>query len=153
MAICNGKAIEITRSLYSTLWQNREHGSQARIWADAICVNQNDTTEKTEQIRMMRDIYSRALYVVIWLGELAEDDLIGIWLMKHICDEHIRPNFWNAVLALMRRPWFWRAWVVQEILLCQEEDFPVWRLYVPAQPFPRHLPENVQSPTSEGATE
>jgi len=86
MVICNGKAINITRSLYSALWQWRDQGCRAHIWADAICINQNNMMEKTEQVRMMGDIYSRANIVIIWLGELAEDDLIGIGLMKHIRD-------------------------------------------------------------------
>jgi hypothetical protein len=39
------------------------------IWIDAICINQNDTKEKEEQVKQMREIYENAARTIIWLGE------------------------------------------------------------------------------------
>ncbi|KAM7189290.1 Heterokaryon incompatibility protein (HET) domain containing protein [Naviculisporaceae sp. PSN 640] len=42
------------------------------IWVDAICINQNDTREKTNQVALMAEIYGRAETTYGWLG-LASD--------------------------------------------------------------------------------
>ncbi|KAK5660580.1 hypothetical protein OQA88_13138 [Cercophora sp. LCS_1] len=39
-----------------------------RIWIDAICINQDDETEKSWQLAQMRDVYVGAETVLIWLG-------------------------------------------------------------------------------------
>ena len=36
------------------------------------CMNQDDLEERARQVRMMRDIYSNASEVLIWLGESDE---------------------------------------------------------------------------------
>ncbi|KAI1182979.1 heterokaryon incompatibility protein-domain-containing protein [Nemania serpens] len=43
------------------------------FWVDAICINQEDRQEKGWQVGMMKDIYSQANEVRIWLGFLDED--------------------------------------------------------------------------------
>jgi hypothetical protein len=39
------------------------------LWADAICINQNDFDERSEQVKLMANIYSTAYRTLIWLGE------------------------------------------------------------------------------------
>ncbi|KAF4872060.1 Heterokaryon incompatibility protein 6, OR allele [Colletotrichum siamense] len=39
-----------------------------RIWADAICINQQNLPEKSEQVPLMKDIYSKANFVFAWLS-------------------------------------------------------------------------------------
>jgi hypothetical protein len=38
------------------------------IWVDAICINQLDLAEKSQQVSMMDQIYSQADTTLIWLG-------------------------------------------------------------------------------------
>jgi hypothetical protein len=139
LAICNGKAIRITNTLYAALQQMREKGYTGNIWADAICINQRNMQEKMEQVRMMGDIYKRAEAVFIWLGEGKEDDFLGIFLMALICKvlkeegpdiskgdvptiiepsglglTQIPQKLWSAMISILQRRWFWRAWVIQE---------------------------------------
>jgi hypothetical protein len=40
-----------------------------RIWIDAVCINQQDLRERSQQVSIMRDIYRSARDVVVWLGE------------------------------------------------------------------------------------
>ena len=40
-----------------------------RLWLDMDCINQNDLDEKSEQVPLMCEIYSRATKVSVWLGE------------------------------------------------------------------------------------
>lgn len=39
-----------------------------QFWVDAICINQNDMSERNEQVPRMGDIYSMASRVWIWIG-------------------------------------------------------------------------------------
>ncbi|KAF4956340.1 hypothetical protein FGADI_3917 [Fusarium gaditjirri] len=49
--------------------------SKFRLWADAICINQDDLTEKLHQVSMMADIYSSAAMVLAWLSS-NDDDVV-----------------------------------------------------------------------------
>ncbi|KAH8665163.1 heterokaryon incompatibility protein-domain-containing protein [Tricladium varicosporioides] len=66
----DGKWLAITRNLYLAL-RSMQSGITGKIyiWADAICMNQEDNSEKSAQIQLMRDIYHSASEVRIWLGE------------------------------------------------------------------------------------
>lgn len=44
------------------------------LWIDQVCINQNDRIEKQHQIKMMRDIYTRANRVIVWLGNPTQGD-------------------------------------------------------------------------------
>jgi hypothetical protein len=46
--------------------------SELRVWADAICINQNSPKEKAEQVQLMGNIYSGAELVMCWMPD-------GIW--------------------------------------------------------------------------
>ncbi|KAK2676978.1 Heterokaryon incompatibility [Fusarium oxysporum f. sp. vasinfectum] len=49
--------------------------SKFRLWADALCINQDDLTERLHQVSMMADIYSSAAMVLAWLSS-NDDDVI-----------------------------------------------------------------------------
>jgi hypothetical protein len=38
------------------------------LWIDSICIDQINKKERSEQVRLMRDIYHGAERVVVWLG-------------------------------------------------------------------------------------
>lgn len=42
--------------------------SVLRIWVDALCINQEDVTERNSQVTMMGDIFRSASDVLAWLG-------------------------------------------------------------------------------------
>jgi hypothetical protein len=37
-------------------------------WIDALCINQENTKEKSNQVALMQDIYQRAERVLTWIG-------------------------------------------------------------------------------------
>ena len=58
----------VTRNLHSALEQLRSRGIREDIWIDALCINQQDDTEKSSQVAMMGEIYAKADEMLIWLG-------------------------------------------------------------------------------------
>lgn len=71
--IIDGKRLPITASLYSALRQVQVQSTfDIRVWADAICINQQDLAERSTQVQLMRQIYHNARDVLIWLGSSSE---------------------------------------------------------------------------------
>ncbi|KAH8677658.1 heterokaryon incompatibility protein-domain-containing protein [Xylariales sp. PMI_506] len=148
LIIVNGATVEVGANLEAALRVLQEKGpiqAGIKIWIDAVCINQADTDEKNKQVPHMRDIYQRALDVVVWLGEEREESwkamrlinlLAASWkadngAMLREClgdeettiDSQLPPGqrsligCWHALRALMRRPYWSRVWIVQELVM------------------------------------
>ncbi|KAH8797863.1 heterokaryon incompatibility protein-domain-containing protein [Xylogone sp. PMI_703] len=63
----------ITKNLECALRYLRYKEFPRVLWVDAICINQNDPDEKSQQVPMIGEIYSRATKVHAWLGEADRD--------------------------------------------------------------------------------
>ncbi|KAH7124829.1 heterokaryon incompatibility protein-domain-containing protein [Dactylonectria estremocensis] len=66
---CEKDSLQITVSLFSALKQLRFPDKPRTLWADAICINQDDIVEKGTQVKLMSQIYSKTSRILIWLGE------------------------------------------------------------------------------------
>ncbi|CZR65469.1 uncharacterized protein PAC_15369 [Phialocephala subalpina] len=66
---CNGQQHPVTPNLALALKRLRLPDTTRIVWIDAICVNQEDLEERSQQVQLMRVIYSQAWRVVVWLGE------------------------------------------------------------------------------------
>ncbi len=121
------------------------------LWADALCINQNDESEKTRQVRMMGDIYSQAQMVVVWLGLEEKHDgesyliacrvyeLLGdvaadleetvaeggktLDLEKAGLPEDPSDSRWAHLIHLLTREWYSRIRIVQEFLMASSSIF------------------------------
>jgi hypothetical protein len=71
---CEGKLLVVTNSLYTALKRLRKEDAVRVLWADAVCINQEDIPEKNKQVRLMSRIYAQPSAVLIWLG----DDTSGL---------------------------------------------------------------------------
>lgn len=105
---------------------NLETQSDLLLWIDAICINQGDEKEKSVQVAMMAEIYSKAEDVLIWLGKEYNASSMAMDFIPTILDlEHSdvliskEPKQWTALADLMKREWFSRRWVVQELVLAK----------------------------------
>jgi hypothetical protein len=114
------------------------------IWVDALCINQSDLVEKSQQVPMMGKIYHSAQSVVVWLGEEADDSDLALSFIPQVTDllkfdriiqDQGSTHKWYALSKLMNRPWFSRRWVVQELAFAKEAkiycgngsvDFPLF---------------------------
>ncbi|KAI6085595.1 heterokaryon incompatibility protein-domain-containing protein [Hypoxylon rubiginosum] len=74
--IVNDEEFSATKSLYEALRQfcsntallTNNNDTTLPLWVDAICINQNDSEEKSHQVQLMGSIYSSATRVLSWLG-------------------------------------------------------------------------------------
>lgn len=110
--------LSVTMNLHKALSRLRHHAIERILWVDAICINQEDTSEKEQQIQIMAKIYALASLVVVWLGDVAENsdealEEIRLFARYKNSSNSSRPECTqqNAVLALLQRTWFRRIWV------------------------------------------
>jgi hypothetical protein len=71
--LCNRAELRVTHNLHTALLQLSYPDRTRTIWADGICINQEDILERNSQVQFMGDIYSSATSVVVSLGELSPD--------------------------------------------------------------------------------
>lgn len=153
--------VEITANCDAALRRLRDLNEPRVLWIDAICINQEDQSERSLQIGIMQDIYANATQVLVWLGRASKEDLRAIPCLKdmpsRLEDKHA-PTYpktgwyrdssgklffggasWSMLTnieyqhltALLRRDWFRRTWVIQEvassksaIVLCGDQEIP-----------------------------
>lgn len=121
----NGYQKPVTPSLLEALQSFHRLGHVGYIWADAICINQSDTDEKTSQVSMMDVIYISANKTVVWLGPSGDDSDAAMGFMANFKDGDLAvPEFGPemrrglvAATKLMQRQWWTRTWVLQEAFL------------------------------------
>jgi hypothetical protein len=137
---CNEELVNITHNLWNVLRDVRLPKESRTLWADSICINQEDVAEKGKQVSLMGQIYSKANRVVICLGANDNGNAQAAASLVAGLDEMILKGFkdagpsygsfpfpgaeeqegragderWKSLLALTEEPWFERGWVVQE---------------------------------------
>jgi len=127
--LLEGTSIPVPVSLYGALEALRRRAETALVWVDALCINQQNKDERSQQVQLMTSIYSKAESVAIWLGPEADNSLLAIDLLKVVADrantsESItdliaspaRKHEFAAVVSLFERDYWGRLWVVQEVL-------------------------------------
>jgi hypothetical protein len=124
---CDSRRLDVTKNLHSILLQLRHPTEYRVLWADAICINQNDLSERIHQVGIMGSIYRKASSVIIWLGP--GDSTVSREIQR-IATQHdtissLSHTQTDAVASLLKTPWFSRVWVIQEAALSQRA-YIVW---------------------------
>ena len=117
-----GQILHVTRNLASAL-RSMQRSDHLILWIDALCIDQNNVQEKNHQVGRMAEIYRRASCVVIWLGEASNNSEVAMDFITNIstkdidsfCSDPKNFKIWEALDALLKRSWFTRRWVVQEV--------------------------------------
>ncbi|KAL8336435.1 hypothetical protein RB601_000308 [Gaeumannomyces tritici] len=188
---CDGHELKISPNLHEAIRHLRSARGRTFLWADAVCINQEDTAERGHQVSLMASIYRRARQTIVWLGDNtryshpfqvterqipepklafgAICDIVNNWgslkaaeaqggfetasyrvanpvdeqdtrEFRH-CEDEVglsspKPEpsdsgidadavsaktspLWESIAGLFSQPWFWRVWVVQEVVLAQ----------------------------------
>ncbi|KAG5663440.1 hypothetical protein KAF25_001376 [Fusarium avenaceum] len=126
-----GASIRVTVSLHGALHALRQTQQSTLVWADALCINQEDKVEQGLQIRLMPRIYSDAEFVAIWLGPEENNSTRAVKYLKQLATASTKTSGSNnisqllktgidngdilAVVSLFAREYWRRLWVVQEI--------------------------------------
>lgn len=84
---------------------------------DAICVDQENVSERNSQVQLMKQIYNTAGKVLVYIGEEEQDSDLGMDVIADVDGDvrnhQGRPE--SAVSDLLSRSWFSRLWVIQEV--------------------------------------
>jgi len=124
------KQFFITQNLDTALRHLRDETKPVTLWVDAICINQNDDSEKSCQVRNMLHVYAEAKNVMIWLGPSRGCSDKGIEALRYLAHSTFRrPAPWltenadrirEGLTEVLGRVWFKRIWVVQEAAVSQK---------------------------------
>jgi flagellar biosynthesis protein FliQ len=121
--------IHATRSLSRAIEHLQDARSTRTIWIDALCINQKDNQEKSEQVQQMREIYANARQVVVWLGEdpgfiasaFRQVPVLANATTEELANILNTPGDWKESLKeILRRTWWERIWVIQEVVVARE---------------------------------
>ncbi|XP_014558982.1 hypothetical protein COCVIDRAFT_77035, partial [Bipolaris victoriae FI3] len=131
----DGKTFWVTDNLHAVLQNLRLCDRDRILWIDAICINQEDKVEQSQQVQQMGQIYEKAEKVLIWLGK-ATPQIIS--LMERLnqfrnadASYHYNPETfkdWNwkdhsmAIKQILNREWFTRIWILQEAAKARRAD-------------------------------
>lgn len=140
----NDRRLEVTQNCAYALKQTLWFRGGRYCWVDAICIDQSNNAEKSDQVARMGEIYADARRVLACVGpHTSEDDsefLLRImrqhsrflchissattfeirerWMWLRMVLAHRKPTLlraFSAVKALTERKYFQRLWVLQEL--------------------------------------
>jgi hypothetical protein len=135
--LCDKYMLYITANLYEVLQSFRLPDAPRNLWADSICIDQENVDEKGSQVAAMGEIYSSAERVLIQIGGDDEGNAKSVVsLIKDVCTwiDSVLPTLgtpirwgsfplskpgdaftedvrWHAVRELLVQDWFYRGWV------------------------------------------
>lgn len=111
----NNIEIRITSTLHAALMSLRMRAKEViYVWADALCINQQNLEERSRQVERMEAIYREAANVAVWLGP-ADDVHELIKINDPSYDQQSHPSNTKTIRQLLSRPYWRRVWVIQEV--------------------------------------
>ncbi|KAK0648545.1 ankyrin and HET domain-containing protein [Cercophora newfieldiana] len=159
LTTADGSVIHITESLHQALLdlrhRNREDGRRT-LWADGICINQEDMLERECQVSIMGRVYRQATRVIAYIGPAKDDSAAAIEIACKLWRLHNDPKApalddleaadladvglpplshpgWAGLKPLCLRTWASRCWCAQEFVcnenlsvMCGQSILPSW---------------------------
>ncbi|KAK3316604.1 heterokaryon incompatibility protein-domain-containing protein [Apodospora peruviana] len=139
----NGDVFLVTESLWNALLSLRPKPGAEPIplWADAICINQQNVPERNMQVQLMTEIYGAAEYVAVHLGPETNTTTLALAQLEVMAEAQAAhdsqngdtttiPSMingtekgnelylrWQALVEFLALDYWHRLWIVQEIIL------------------------------------
>ena len=144
--VISGRCFSMTWNLASALRSLRHEQEPRILWVDALCINQADLDERSQQVSIMASIYQQAHRVLVYVGERTEDSDLALDVTEKLGgvtstpdnkprqdDEFnelledarrlgsLQSEEWDALRHFfLERAYFTRSWVIQEIAQARE---------------------------------
>ena len=151
------QVIAISKNLGKALDRLRHETESRFLWIDFVCINQQDLSERKQQVQLMYRIFGQAKTVIAYLGEEAdgshkvpdfleqiraaasspEGDTEGLWSEQDLKALRLPPHedeAWTMLQRFVMRSWFVRVWIMQEALAARKLDFICGEWSLPAAP-------------------
>lgn len=155
---CDEHEIQVTENVDVLLRHLRLPDAPRRLWVDAICINQTDLAERSQQVLMMGKLFSAAMRVLIWVGPDDEETAVVVelftkwqaraprdignkpWILplKENRDDDLisgRALYNGKEASIIKRfasrPWFRRLWTFQEACLASDAEVVCGSFRVP----------------------
>jgi hypothetical protein len=133
--LCDSRTMLVTPNLLWVLRRVRLPDKPRTLWADSICIYQDDDEEKGHQVSLFGQIYRAAQRVLVCLGPDEENDGPAVSslldevnnMLEETCrkidmsidsfphpkknDPLLTDSRWGSFRALLARAWFKRGWV------------------------------------------
>ncbi|QDS77739.1 hypothetical protein FKW77_004575 [Venturia effusa] len=99
------------------------------FWIDAICIDQESIAERNHQVNMMRQIFARAAFVLVWLGPESADSKLAMDTLRSLYEPQASTSprqVWadqtrkKPILSLLGRDYWKRVWIIQEIIMSRD---------------------------------
>ncbi|KAH7418491.1 heterokaryon incompatibility protein-domain-containing protein [Cadophora sp. MPI-SDFR-AT-0126] len=136
--LCDGKKLPVTENCISALYHLRKKYSNRLLWIDAICIDQTNAEEASQQVQIMGQIYQNAAKVLVWLGPSTAERRLAFryialhlqlwslprsmldWSRSHLWEKIERRGHESVIADFSNIAWFSRVWTIQEIGLAQQ---------------------------------
>ena len=103
--LCSGCEVKVTRNLGTALKYLRNTKGVRQLWVDAICINQQDLTEKGQQVQQMGRVYASADRTLVWLGEEHPEDKDALEQLPNWLESPKTPNIdWDRAQVVWESP-------------------------------------------------
>lgn len=116
----------VTANLLAALQHLQPLRGSRELWIDAICINQEDQAERSQQLHLIPDIFRMAKQVVAWIGEGRQSTDIAFEFMTQIAENARAVSVDSDVQPYMYIKPQWLKGANAE-LLSNADDLPGWR--------------------------
>jgi len=125
----------ITTNLKAALTRFRLPDRTRMLWADAICIDQQNTSERSSQVQIMGRVYSECERVLVYLsaeepGDKEAFDFIKSPGKTKNAFKNCQRSWWRSKFTcetvfkifgrLAAKTWWLRSWTAQEIILAPQ---------------------------------
>ena len=128
MILIDGGLFPVSRSIHSLLLAKRSNLHPRYFWIDSISIDQNDNTEKSRQVGLVRNIFEEAEMALGWLGD-DPGAKKAFSFIKRVNETRSPNSFstfcsepdsgWSEFEKLMSNEWFERVWIIQEVAVAK----------------------------------
>lgn len=112
--LINGKRMNVRSNCEYVLRQTRPYIKDGYLWIDAVCINQNDNDEKSDQVAKMGEVFKKATQVFACVGEHKDDSDLLYSIVKK--DERYLRS-WHSILPKDRKVWIKPVYYYPKVLL------------------------------------